>query len=263
MKPERLARRWKRRHQRLLAELEKQLRRTRRRGDAEAVHALRVSLRRLRLSLRLGKALFDEELRAKWRAWARKISRTTSPVRDLDIAVEWLLANRANPALIQEAQRRRERVWRRRRPQITAPPRGLLADLRQPARADKGPRALVRRWERLETRYREHLQAQLPQFFDLCEDERHDFRRTVRWWRYLRELALPRKKLKRDRVYRHLLSVQEILGDLQNLALVQAALDRLTASPELTEMRTLLTRQQQAQLDLARAALRGLRKVLE
>lgn len=263
MKPERLARRWKRRHLGLLAELEKQLHLTRRRGDAEAVHALRVALRRLRLSLRLGKALFGEELRAKWRTWARKVSTVTSPVRDLDIAVEWLLANRANPALIQEAQHLRERAWRRHRRQITAPPRGLLARLHRPVRSDKGLRTLVQRLERLEARYREHLQARLPQFFELGEEERHDFRRTVRWWRYLRELTFPRKKLKRDRVYRHLLSVQEILGDLQNLTLVQKALDRLTDSPELTEMRTLLTRQQQAQLDLARAALRGLRTALK
>jgi CHAD domain-containing protein len=262
MKPERLARRWKRRHQRLLAELEKQLRLTRRRGGAEAVHTLRVTLRRLRLSLRLGKALFDEELRGKWRAWARRISCATSPVRDLDIAVEWLVANRANPALIQEAQRLRERTWRRRQRQIAPPPRGLLARLERPARPEDGPQALARRFQRLEARYRDHLRAQLPQFFDLGEDERHDFRRTVRWWRYLRELVVPRKKLKSDPVCRRLLPAQETLGEMQNLALVQSTLTRLTASPERDELLGLLTRQQQAQLDLARAALRGLKKVL-
>lgn len=263
MKPERLAHRWKRRHRQLLDELAVQLRRTRQRGEAEAVHALRVALRRLRLSLRLGKELLDGERRERWRAWARQISRATSPVRDLDIAVEWLLTNRANPALIQEGRRLRELAWRRRRRQVTLPPpRGLLPRLRRVSEREAGPRSLLRRFRRLEARYRDHLRAQLPRFFKLAEDERHEFRRTVRWWRYLRELGVPRKKLKRDPVCRRLLPVQEALGELQNLALVQATLDRLSASPERDELRALLARQQQAQWSLVRQTLRALRQVL-
>ncbi len=262
MKPERLAHRWKRRHRRLLDELALQLRRARKQGDAESVHALRVALRRLRLSLRLGKELLDGERRERWRAWARQISRATSPVRDLDIAVEWLITNRANPALIQEGQRLREQAWRRHRRQVTLPPRGLLARLRQVPEQKAGPRSLSRRFRRLEARYRDHLRAQLPRFFRLTEEERHEFRRTARWWRYLRELAVPRKKMKRDPVCRRLLPVQEALGELQNLALVQTALDRLSPSPERDELGGLLARQQQAQLSLARRTLRALRKVL-
>lgn len=261
MKPERLARRWRRRHRRLLAELTQHLDRARRRGDAEAVHALRVTLRRLRLSLRLGKAFFDEAWLGRWRGWAQRISRATSPVRDLDIAVEWLVANRANPALIEESQHRREQAWRRHRRQVLLPPRGWRTFLEVPAPSPEQARRLARRLGKLEARYREHLRTQLPRFFRLAEEERHEFRRTVRWWRYLREQVLPRKKLARDSVCRRLLPAQEVLGELQNLALVQEVLARLTASPEREEMRTLLTRQQQAQLTLARKCLQELRAV--
>lgn len=259
MKPERLARRWKRRHQRLLDALIRQLRETRARGEAEAVHALRVTLRRLRLSLRLGKTLFDEARLGRWRDWARRLSRTTSPVRDLDIAVEWLTANRANPALIQECQRWRDQAWRRHRRQLCPPPRGVLAQVGNPTLKPEPARQLARRFKKLEARYREHLRARQPRFFQLSEEERHDFRRAVRWWRYLREQVLPRKKLKRDGVFRRLLAAQVALGELQNLALVHLALERLTPSPERDELGALLTRQQQVQLDLARISLRELR----
>ncbi len=259
MKPERLARHWKRRHQRLLDALPRQLREARARGDAEAVHTLRVTLRRLRLSLRLGKALFDEARLGRWRDWARRISRATSPVRDLDIAVEWLTANRANPALLQECQRWRDQAWRRHRRQLRPPPRGALGQVGHPTRKPEQARRLARRYEKLEARYREHLRARLPRFFQLGEEERHDFRRAVRWWRYLRELVLPRKKLKQDRVCRRLLAAQEALGEQQNLALVHTTLERLTPSPERDELRSLLTRQQQVQLDQARKSLRALR----
>jgi CHAD domain-containing protein len=259
MKPERLARRWKRRHQRLLDELPRHLRQARARGDAESVHTLRVTLRRLRLSLRLGKTLFDEARLGRWRDWARRISRATSPVRDLDIAVEWLAANRANPALIQESQHWRDQAWRRHRRQLRPSPRGVLAQLGSPALKPEQARRLARRFEKLEARYREHVRAQQPRFFQLSEEERHDFRRAVRWWRYLREQVLPRKKLKGDGVCRRLLAAQEALGELQNLALTHAALERLTPSPERDELRALLTRQQQTQLELARKSLRELR----
>jgi hypothetical protein len=55
------------------------------------------------------------------------------------------------------------------------------------------------------------------------------------------------------------LAAQEALGELQNLALTHAALERLTPSPERDELRALLTRQQQTQLELARKSLRELR----
>lgn len=264
MKPERLARRWQRRHLKLLSELRRLHAECRRRGDAPQVHELRVTLRRLRLSVRLGKALFDAAHLGQLRAWAGRISRATSPVRDLDITVEWLLASKAGPSLVAECQGLRDRLWRRRQRQLLALPGQVLNRLAHPARdgTRAAARALTGRFRKLEERYRDHLRQQLPRFFELSEEDRHDFRRTVRWWRYLRELAVARKKLPKDPICRRLLPAQETLGELQNLALAQAILQRLTPSPEREELRALLARQQQAQLDAARQALKALKAVL-
>jgi CHAD domain-containing protein len=261
MKPDRLARRWDRRQDRLIADLRQWLRRCRRRGDAVPVHELRVTLRRLRLSVRVGKALFDEALVARLRTWAGGISRATSPVRDLDIAVAWLQDSQAGAAMVEEAQRLRDQTWRRHRRQVSSPPARLLAALGQ-ARAAQRATAVGKRFHKLAGRYRDHLRERLPRFFELAEEDRHEVRRTVRWWRYLRELEAPGKKLAGDGAYRRLLPAQEALGEVQNLALVQTALERLSPSPEREELLTLLSRQQQVQLIATRRELARLRKWL-
>lgn len=258
MKPERLARRWKRRHAQLVTALKEQHRRTRARGEAEAVHTLRVTLRRLRLSLRLARPMREDAGRGCWRDWARGISRATSPVRDLDIAGEWLAASRAHPALLEEWQRLRQRAWQRCRRRLVSPPRGAWARLHAAAVSKETARRLARRAARLEERYREALRAGAPRFFHLGEEDRHEFRRTVRWWRYLRELVRGRNKLKRDVVHQRLLAVQETLGELQNLTVVRETLERLTPSPDRDELLALLTRQQEAQWGRTRHQLRGL-----
>jgi CHAD domain-containing protein len=93
----------------------------------------------------------------------------------------------------------------------------------------------------------------------LSEADRHDFRRSVRWWRYLRELTLSRRKAHGDAQLRRLLAVQEATGELQNLALVEAALRRLTPGGEVEELRKLLARQQGAMRVTCQQALAALR----
>ena len=106
------------------------------------------------------------------------------------------------------------------------------------------------------------MRRDLPAFFRLGEQDRHEFRRVVRWWRYLREAALPKRKIPKDALLVGLLSLQEALGDIQNLALVDGALRQLTPSAELGELRRLLTRQQQAQSSKSRQALAALKSRL-
>ena len=262
VKPERLLRRWRRRHVRLLTALPDLLRRSRARGEAEDVHQLRVILRRLRLSVRLGKGAFAEEDVARLRVWGARISQATCPVRDFDIAVEWLQAGKVSPALVQECQKNRDSVWRRRRRLLPRMPAWLAARLVRPPGGRKRSAWLVRRQRTLENRYREAIRRDLPRFFQLGEAGRHEFRRVVRWWRYLREQCLPGRKLARDGLLRRLLTAQETLGTLQNLALVEARFQKLTPSAELGELRPLLARQQKAQLVKAHAALAGLKSRL-
>jgi hypothetical protein len=209
--------------------------------------------------VRLGQGAFAEEEVARLRAWGAKISQATSPVRDFDIAIEWLRAGKVNPALVQECERCRSRVWRRRRLLLRPVPAHITARLTRPGGGNKAEAVIARRRRKLETRYREQLRRDLPRFFHLGEQDRHDFRRVVRWWRYLRELTLPKRKLPKDALLTALLDAQEALGGIQNLTLVEAAFRKLTPSAELGELRTLLTRQRQAQGESARQALNALK----
>ncbi len=263
MKPERLVRRWERRQADLLADLRVQLRAARSKGEAEAVHQLRVALRRLRLSMRLAKPALVEERTGRFRAWAARISRATSRVRDLDIAVDWLRGCNASLAVVQDCETRRNRLWRRNRRLVTPPPRGLLPALARLPGGRRTEAGLARRLRKLESSYAEALRRQVPRFFQLSEEARHEFRRTVRWWRYLRELVLPRKRLKKDALWQGLLAAQEALGNTQNLALVQADLEELPPSTELTELKSMLARQREAQAFAATQGLATLKSALE
>jgi CHAD domain-containing protein len=260
MKPERMARRWRRRHGKWLAALPQLVRRSRRRGGAEEIHEARVTLRRLRLSVRLGKAAFPAAAIARFRGWAAQVARATSPVRDLDIAIEWLRAAQAGPGLLQECLSRRHAVWHRRRARLLPFPSRLRVALAR--RSDGGGRevsVLAKRYARLETQCQEYVRNHLPRFFQLAEEDRHEFRRRVRRWRYLRELALPTGAFERDGRWRRLLAVQEALGEIQNLDLVAAAFRRFAPSTELAELQVLLVQQQRRQLEVSRKALAGLK----
>ncbi len=263
MKPERLARRWERRQVRLFADLRALIRAARGQGEAEAVHQLRVTLRRLRLSICVAKPVLDKEGGSRFRAWAARISRATSRVRDLDIAADWLRGGNASAALVADCAARRARVWRRCRRSLTPPPAGLLPKLARLPGGRRTEEAVGKRLRKLESRYAEQLRGQLPQFFELSEEDRHEFRRTVRWWRYLRELTLPRRRLKKDSSWPSLLAAQEALGEMQNLVLVQADLEELPPSTELTELKSMLVRQQKVQAEAARKSLAGLKQALK
>lgn len=263
MKPEQLVRRWERRQADLLADLRTQVLVARGKGEAEAVHQLRVTLRRLRLSICLAKPVLDEERANRFRAWAAHISRATSRVRDLDIAVDWLRGGNASAALVADCEARRARVWRRCRRNLTPPPPGLLLKLARLSGGRRTDAAIAKRLRKLESRYAEQLRTQLPQFFELSEEDRHEFRRTVRWWRYLRELTLPRRRLKKDSTWKSLLVAQEALGEMQNLVLIQADLEELPPSTELTELKSMLVRQQKVQAETARQSLAGLKNALK
>lgn len=255
-----MAHRWRRRHGKWLAALPELVRQSRRRGGAEELHQARVTLRRLRLSVRLGRAMFPASAIVRFRSWAAQVARATSPVRDLDIAIEWLRAAKAGPALVKECLGRRNSVWRRRRALLVPPPHRLPAHLMaQGGEMKRWAAALAKRHARMEARCREYLRTHLPRFFQLAEEDRHEFRRRVRRWRYLREQMLPTRILEKDVLCQRLLAVQEALGEIQNLDLVASALQRFSPSTERAELQVLLAHQQRYQLEASRKALARLK----
>ncbi len=258
MKPDRFFRRWQRRKTRLLAESQALIRQCRAGGDAEQVHQLRVVLRRLRLFVRLGRPLLDPAAVSAFRRWARGISKALSSVRDLDVALEWLTAvPGVDAALVAACLQRRERCWRTARDKLSPLPVGVLAALSEVRGGQKHATALAERAERVEAKLRATVKAALPHFLRLPPEEQHTFRRTVRWWRYRRELALPRRKLTKDRLLTLLTAVQEATGNEQNRALAVHALSE-TKSPAAAPLLAVLERETTARRAAITAALRSL-----
>lgn len=244
MKPKKLFRQWQRRRQRLQASLRTLVRQCRRQGDVEQVHELRVTLRRLRLFVRVGRPLLDQRAIADFRAWAHRVSKLTSPVRDLDVAIEWLRNEQNAATAVGSCQRPRDRQWLNARRRLPLPPGDLLTALGRITEADAAPSRLVKRVRKLERRYAQAVRATLPRFFKLAAEEQHEFRRTLRWWRYLRELRLAPGQQARDKLLRALIAAQETTGDRQNLALAVTALRRQTKATHATELLRQLRREQ-------------------
>ena len=261
MKATALHRHWRRRMQDLPRALESLARGCRRTGATDQVHALRVSLRRLRLYASAGRRLLPADARAAFTDWARTVARATSPVRDFDVAMEWLQAGPGASRAVAECKTLRAQLWSTQRLQIPRPPRELRL-LARPRRDRESARRLRRRVLKLTRRYAAALRLALPRFFELESEAQHECRRTLRRWRYLHELGWKRLPAKPDPLLRQLILAQEATGDRQNLELVAQALTRI-APQAITRTLQLRLRREQARLrQRIEVALGGMQKWL-
>ncbi len=258
MKPRKLLRNWLRGRRRLLSALRTLIRQCQRQGDAEQIHELRVTLRRLRLFVRVGRPLLDPHVAASFRAWAHEISKLTSPVRDIDVAIEWLRKEQNSSAASEACQQTRDQLWRASRRRLRPAPSGLLNAMGKIADADTAPARLARRARKLERRYEAAARDALPRFSGLSAADQHEFRRTLRWWRYLRELSLRRKRQTRDALLAALIGAQETTGDRQNLALTMTALRRHWSGPRSAPLPGQLRREHGEQMAKIKKSLDGL-----
>jgi CHAD domain-containing protein len=263
VKPKKLLRRWRGRQQQLQAALRRLVRRCRRRGEAEQIHELRVTLRRLRLLIRAGRPLLDERAVTQFRVWAHRVSKLTSPVRDLDVAIEWLRKEPNAVTAVRLCQRKRAQLWLRARPRLQSAPPGLLRSLKRIVGPKDAPARLTWRVRKLERRYEAAVREDLAEFFKLAAEDQHEFRRTLRWWRYLRELTLRPHRHARDRLLSTLIAAQEATGDRQNLTLAETALRQHCRRAPTAKLRSQLHREQAeqpAKIEKSLAALARLQK---
>jgi CHAD domain-containing protein len=226
MNGDKLFDRWRRRYRRLLKRQGVLVRRCRRQGDAETVHELRVTVRRLRLMVRLAAPFVGREVAELYRGWSRSVSDATSALRDLDVVLEWLQP-RPNAAPVTEqvlAQRRRQFNQSRSRVQPMA---GRLSRRLLEFRTDaKARKRFTRRYRNRFARLLERTRPQARRYARMPIEERHAFRRQLRQLRYLRELALPRRKHAPDPVLQLLVRPQVAMGELQNLQLAETVLEK-------------------------------------
>lgn len=210
-------------------------------GDASALHALRIALRRMRSVLRELEGVLPERERDALAKSLRKLAHTTSPVRDLDVLC--VAFDRYRDAIAEPHRRHleplrraldaeRERSFRALCAEMTASRRRRLeatfarfeaAELE--TKSVPSLESVVRaRAERVGRRIRRRGRRAGP-----ASDpaELHELRKDVKRLRYLLELfrsAFPGRE--RRALVRDLEALQDALGELQDLVAHRRILER-------------------------------------
>lgn len=211
-----LHRRWRRRLRAVLAGLPDLLRDGRRHGTPETIHELRVTLRRLRLLLGLGRPFLGKKRVASWRERAARISATAGQVRDLDITVELLDAVPVAVDVRRRLLKRRRQIWAAVRGEWRLPRAALAPLAARLSRNATAAATLNRRLRKAETKARATVLHAYPQLAAMDARALHDFRRALRRLRYLRELELSQRHARRDTRQQLLIELQRILGSQQD-----------------------------------------------
>jgi CHAD domain-containing protein len=210
MDEKRLYRRWKRQYVRGLKAVATQLDRCRKRGDVEAVHQLRVAIRRTRLLALMGRAVIGRDRAMAYRMWAQRLADALSPVRDYDVMIEWAGKVCHDAAFVRELGQDREEAWRDARKALREPAPAEWGELRRVKTSAKKRRKLAARYEKIATSTRERIDIEGAHFDRLDATARHDLRRAVRRLKYLQELE------KKPEQSEELARLQGVLGELQN-----------------------------------------------
>ena len=242
------------------------------RGDADALHDLRVSLRRLHRALKDFRPALADTVRGRHRRRVRSILAAGGPARDADVLIGW-----AERLLAED-------------PPAAADPDRLLADLRERRSAEMErlvrrlgsfPR-LARRLRKRLSRYEVRVGKEAPELpvpaaeavgaalalalvrararfaaigEGVEEEALHEGRIALRRLRYLLEpfaAALPDG----EQILADLRALQGVLGDLRDLAALLRETDALAAGDTL-EGALLLAHRARARRDEARSQLTG------
>ena len=258
MKREKLFKRWHRQYQRLLQRQQLLIHEAHAHGLPEQIHDLRVTLRRLRLMVRVSAPLLDRAAAERYRGWSRKVTVASSHLRDSDVTLEWLASQPAYSALTRTLEAQRQRLWKMTRNRFVPPPPKVHSAVKRLESSKTGRQRLSRRYPERFARLHARVVAEIPRFFDLDETERHAFRRTLRLLRYLREFALTRRQQEHDPLLKCLIRPQAAMGEYQNILVARqiiGALKSPMAPPAL--LRTLVREQARWEREI-KASLKAL-----
>lgn len=196
-------------------------------GGAEAIHDLRVAIRRERQYARLGRRLLRKGSVKRMDAWGRTINELLGPIRDCDVCLNWLAGLHGATEVVQRVHEERDRLWRNAawvlNSRRCAPPPSMK--FRRHGK-DRERKLSVRLSRELGTAAATVLQIR-PRSTRMTPAQWHDLRRIIRRWRYLRELALPARRHAKDPLLVWLNHMQDALGESQNLEMAIGLLDAL------------------------------------
>lgn len=236
MNAKRLHERWRTSLESKIEAARKLLRKHRPLSRAE-VHDLRVALRRAQLLINLGSKTLGKAKARQCRHAMRSLLKTLHLLRDCDVALDWLESTKASDALLGEFGRKRNRLW-------TAAKRRLkavnLSGIKIPHGEKADAKKLARKLEKQIGTTAEKCREAVARAPEAPVSELHAFRRVVRRWRYLRELQLAPRQVRRDRRLKTLIEVQEALGALQNTEVILDQLQSGRRTRELLALRATL-----------------------
>jgi len=220
MDKKRFFRRWKRQYLRGLKAVERHLAACRKTGSAEAVHQLRVAIRRTRLLASIGRPAIGRERALEFRAWSQRVADALSPVRDYDVMIEWAAEACQDAQFVRELQADRKEAWQEARKALRKAIRASWGKLRNLDTGAKTRRKLAARYKEVASTTRDVIDMEAACFERLDSTARHDFRRAVRRLRYLAELNNRPERLEA------LGKLQGGLGELQDAQTVKDLLQK-------------------------------------
>lgn len=213
-------RRWERRFYRLLERAEKLRRKCQRRGKAGDIHEWRVVLRRLRLFASIGAPCLGKKTARDLRLWSRRMSDAIDPVRDLDVLIDWLESSSGMGEPQHELAARRSGIWLRARSRLVPMPRKRAEVLPPTGGGTKVAAALLRQFHQIQSGLALELRSGVSSALSSGPRKQHDFRRSLRRLRFLREAELSRDESRRDPWLALLVELHEALGQRQNARVI-------------------------------------------
>ena len=249
---------WKRRSIRLLADLARLCRACPDKGGGERLHRLRVALRRVRLYLRLARPWLGSAAMDEFRSWSADLAQTTGPVRDLDVALAWLRTKAGSSEVREVLRLRRRRLWNKSEVRLSPPPVALAAALETLSGSKERTRRFAKRLRKRKEKLKAEVIRRSGDFRSHAPAARHELRRALRRWRYLRELVLPRRDQAKDRLLNRLIQAQEAIGEERNRFVTDGLLRRLRGRGQRLELREQLKRERTGWASRANAAVKAI-----
>jgi CHAD domain-containing protein len=230
-------------------------------GDAEALHDLRVAVRRARAVLRAARKLFEPEWLDRLRAELKWLGGELGPARDLDVLVEHLRQERE--AIGVEAAPVVKRVERERRsarkPAVAALDSDrYLALLDELHVAVEHPpvRAADVRLDRVAGRAFRKLEREVAGLGENPSDRAlHRARIRAKRARYAAELAEPVARKRAERFVRAAKRFQDVVGEHQDAIVAEERIRRYAENADAAFGAGRLVERQQARRAEARAAM--------
>lgn len=225
--------------------------------DPEGPHQFRVTLRRLRVALKVFRPVLHDETRRQLARGARELGAIASELRDADVVIGELIAPQLEDFGVQALSGAlndwRQEVRGRVRARLTVAKAAAFADTlvaaaRTAARGKHSRDSANQFVERFLARAWSQTAPKALHLAELSDESLHDFRKDVKALRYAIELETAFSGQRRAKVARSLKRIQDLLGHVNDVATLTQFNPPLSDGAALDAVRARLIQEQNASL---------------